>query len=118
MSRTTRRGVRSRNLRKYIKNSVIWSENEGFHSQSTGEFVCYWYDHAYPNRTYSDYVRVEVRNHHREKASKGIPRWIRKVDTANQTRSHKLAINQALKSKDYDVVLVRLDKMFMMCQTD
>lgn len=118
MSRTHRRGQRSLNLRKYLKKGVIWSENDGFHSYKTGEFVPYWYDHNYPSRSHKDYVKAEVRDHHREKVSKGIPRWIRKVDIANQTRSHKLAISEAMKSRDYDVVLEGLDKMFLMCRMD
>lgn len=118
MSRTHRRGQRSRNLRKYLKKGIIWPENKGFHSQKTREFVPYWYDNNFPDRTYWEYVEAEVRKHHQEKARTGTPRWIRKVDVANQTRSHKLAISQAMKSRDYDVVLVGLDQMFLMCRMD
>lgn len=117
MSRTYRRGQRSRNLHQYLHHGVIWSEREGFTSSRTGEFVPYWHDQAFPGRSYEEYVRTEVCDYHREKRSRGIARWIREVDTANQTRQHKLAISQAIKSGDYDVALVGLDQMFMMCKT-
>lgn len=117
MSRTHRRGQRSRNLHQYLNNGVIWSDRAGFTSSRTGDFVPYWHDPAFPDRSYWEYVLSEVRDYHREKGSRGITRWIRKVDTANQTRQHKLAISQAIKTKDYDVVLVGLDQMYMMCNT-
>jgi hypothetical protein len=104
-------------LHHYQHLGVIWSEVEGFHLQGTGEFIPYWYEGSHPGRSYEEYVKFEVRDYHRERRQRGIPRWIRKVDTANQTRQHKLAISQAVKSRDYDVVLVGLDKMFMMCKT-
>jgi hypothetical protein len=117
MSRTTRRGRCSRNIQHYLNASVIWSKTQGFHSLYDGEFIVYWKDSREDQRSYDQYVADEIRKYHQDKRQHGIERRIRKADRDIQTRAHKRAIRNAVKTGDYDVVLAGLDQFHMLNET-
>lgn len=64
---------------------------------------------------YDEYAQIEILRFHRDKTksswrfhlnSISLPRDIRRVDRNRQKRAHKLAIQSAVRSGDYDVALV------------
>lgn len=114
MSRTNRRGQRSRNAQRYQDLGVIWPDRAGFQSRWTGEFIPYWVERDNDTFTYEQYVADEIRKYHQDKRQCGIARYARKADLAIQTRAHKRSVRLAVKTGDYDVVLAGLSKMNML----
>jgi hypothetical protein len=104
MSRTLRLGKPSRNYHYYLKMSVIWGPAEV--SPYNGE--PYWIEDRNNPGSYNDYVRREVRKHHRDKGGRNVPNFCRKLDVKIQAREHRLAIHNGLRSADLDICLNRL----------
>lgn len=112
MSRTIRRGNPNRNYHKYIGLGVLRAENERLH-------ICYSYPGGWHNeildqpywmdddfKEYDAYAEFNIREYHMDYRPRDkCPGFMHRVDTLKQKRQHKAALDNAMRSGDFDVVL-------------
>ena len=103
MARTQRRGKPSRSLKRYLHLGEIWGEN-----YCSGLGYPLWKDSWEDLKTYAEYVAEEIRRYHQDKRSRGLPRYVRKLDVNRQRREHEHLIHRAVRSGDFDVALTSL----------
>ncbi|UOL48736.1 hypothetical protein [Pseudomonas phage Astolliot] len=115
MSRTIRRGKRTRNFHKYIGIGLIWGENRRTHisvSYPGGRYndisdEPLWKDREY--ESYEDYVAYEIRKYHMDRKHwSKTPSWCFRVEVQKQKRAHKAALHYALATgREDELILVR-----------
>lgn len=107
MSNTIRRGIPSRNYRKYISLGIIHHENGMWMSRWTRYMAGFiWLESAEDKSTYDQYAEAKIRQYHMDYRPKSkCPGFCHRVDTLRQKRQHKAALFQAMRSGDFEVVL-------------
>ena len=109
MSRTYRLGKPHNDRHQYHRDRAIWLANQG--CSYSGEWRPYWVDTYLVAKTYEEYVKLSIAEHHRDGGRRNVPRDVRKEDLDKQKMRHKKAISRGKRTGDWEaVVLEKLRK--------
>ncbi len=109
MSRTYRLGKPHNDRHQYHRDRAIWLANQG--CSYSGEWRPYWVDTYLVAKTYEEYVKLSIAEHHRDGGRRNVPRDVRKEDLDKQKMRHQKAISRGKRTGDWEaVVLEKLRK--------